>query len=128
MNLVRSILREKEGSTVNEWEDWSSIFISRKDSTSSKNEQEKAYCLGRIDGCSPMAKALPASCRLNSLLFRFRVVFFGVRFFFATSTNEVLGYLKGGRKISTHFIHSVPTARRDPQQTKATKLLAVALF
>ncbi|KAK7298952.1 hypothetical protein VNO77_46274 [Canavalia gladiata] len=29
----------------------------------------------RIDGCSPMAKALPASCRLNSLLFRFRVVF-----------------------------------------------------
>ena len=49
MNLVRSILREKEGSTVNEWEDWSSIFISRKDSTSSKNEQEKAYCLGRID-------------------------------------------------------------------------------
>ncbi|KAB5511289.1 hypothetical protein DKX38_030084 (mitochondrion) [Salix brachista] len=46
VNLVRSILREKEGSTVNEWEDWSSIFISRKDSTSSKNEQEKAYCLG----------------------------------------------------------------------------------
>jgi hypothetical protein len=42
VNLVRSILREKEGSTVKQWEDWSSIFISRKDSTSSKNEQEKA--------------------------------------------------------------------------------------
>jgi len=42
VNLVRSILREKEGPTVKQWEDWSSIFISRKDSTSSKNEQEKA--------------------------------------------------------------------------------------
>jgi len=39
------------------------------------NKEEKADRLGRIDGCSPMAKALPASCRLNSLLFRFRVVF-----------------------------------------------------
>ena len=62
---------------MNEWEDRSNIFISWKDSTSSKNKQEKSYYLGRIDGCSPMAKALPASCRLNSLLFRFRVVFFG---------------------------------------------------
>lgn len=25
--------------------------------------------LGSLDGCSAMAKALPASCRLNSLLF-----------------------------------------------------------
>lgn len=39
------------------------------------NKKEKACCLGRIDRCRPMAKALPASCRLNSLLFRFRVVF-----------------------------------------------------
>ncbi|KAJ7008452.1 hypothetical protein NC653_007213 [Populus alba x Populus x berolinensis] len=62
-----------------------------------------------------MAKALPASCKLNSLLFRFQVVFFfWVRFLFATSNNKVLGYLKGGRKISTHLIHLVSTARHDP--------------
>jgi hypothetical protein len=51
-----------------------------------------------------------------------------VEFVFATSGNEVLGNLKGGRKVSTHFIHSVPAVRRDPQQTKGESLLAVALF
>ena len=36
--------------------------------------------------------------------------------------------LLAGRKVSTHFIHSVPAVRRDPQQTKGESLLAVALF
>lgn len=51
-----------------------------------------------------------------------------VAFFFATSGNEVLGNSQGGRKISTHFIHSVPAVRRDPQQKKGESLLAVALL
>ena len=32
------------------------------------------------------------------------------------------------RKVSTHFIHSMPAVRCDPQQTKGESLLAVALF
>jgi hypothetical protein len=61
-----------------------------------------------------------------------------VEFVFATSGNEVIGNFQGGRKeqsrlsasgkVSTHFIHSVPAVRRDPQQTKGESLLAVALF
>jgi hypothetical protein len=51
-----------------------------------------------------------------------------VEFVFATSGNEIIGNFQGGRKVSTHFIHSVPAVRRDPQQTKGESLLAVALF
>jgi len=60
-----------------------------------------------------------------------------VEFVFATSGNEVIGNFQGGRnyyrlalvlrKVSTHFIHSVPAVRRDPQQTKGESLLAVAV-
>ncbi|KAK9169257.1 hypothetical protein Syun_001397 [Stephania yunnanensis] len=76
----------------------------------------------RISGCGPMAKVLPASCRLVvSKWFLGRMV----EFFFATSGKEVLGNLQGGRKISSH---SVPAVRRNPQQTKGESLLVVALF
>lgn len=51
-----------------------------------------------------------------------------VTFLFATSGNEVLGKTQGGRRISTHFIHSVPVVRRDPQQMRGESLLAVTLF
>ncbi|KAI3668845.1 hypothetical protein L1987_88139 [Smallanthus sonchifolius] len=43
------------------------------------------------------------------------------------SDSELLDSMDGGgRKISTHFIHSVPAVRRDPQQTKGESLLCLA--
>lgn len=77
MNLVRSILREKKDPLgMNGKIGVASSLAGRNFSPLASFEErtKKGYCLGRMDGCSPMAKALPASCRLNSLLFRLRVV------------------------------------------------------
>lgn len=79
MNLVRSILREKKDPLgMNGKTGVVSLLAGRNlyPLASFEERTKKGYCLGRmIDGCSPMANALPASCRLNSLLFRLRVVF-----------------------------------------------------
>ena len=77
MNLVRSILREKKDPLGMNGKTGvvSSLAGRNLSPLASFEERTKGYCLGRIDGCSPMAKAPPASCRLNSLFFRLRVVF-----------------------------------------------------
>jgi hypothetical protein len=60
-----------------------------------------------MDGCGPMAKALPASCRLAVSERNLnspgggRV---GWYTFFTTSGNSVLGKTQGGRKIFTHSL------------------------
>ena len=83
MNLVRSMKRDKKdplgmnGKTgvVSSLAGRNLSPLASFEKQKNPNKQEKGYCLGRIDGCSPMVKALPASCRLNSLLFRLRLVF-----------------------------------------------------
>ena len=75
MNLVRSILREKKDPLgMNGKTGVVSSLAGRNFSPLASFEErtKKKGLTGRIDGCSPMAKALPASCRL---LFRLRVVF-----------------------------------------------------
>ena len=96
--MVRSILREKKDPLGMNGKTEVVSSCRRKEFVSTsvirRTKKKKGDDLGSLDGCSPMAKALPASCRLNSLLFSLgSELFLGgmVEIFFATSGNEVLG-------------------------------------
>jgi hypothetical protein len=75
VNLVRSILREKKDPLGMNGKTGvvSSLAGRNLSPLASFEKRTRKGLLGRIDVCRKMAKALPASCRLNSLLFRFRV-------------------------------------------------------